>query len=350
MPAAKKTKKVPVKKVTKKAPVKKATAVKKIAAKKAPVKKTVDLDEYANEIHEILGLTNDDINFDDKFNLDKFNLINNNYKIDAVRKAAERYDDINLKLTKVKLIEEMIGKTYADMIAAEAAADEMMDAALVAKHQKVTIKKTATKKATAAKKGPVNATAAIKKSAAKQQPTKSGNIDVKIDKLDYIILETGYTGRIVTRLVKSGLAKIQKLKTKTVVKLDDIVQTADDNDDRLVDIDFNEFGDGDVEDQFEEFFSLLQYTVFIYDKLWGDGYYEFNKKEADDVSKVVDLTTISGGICIKTNNLFTGISWVNMLATMDYCAYLSPGGITSIRYIAKDGVKLAIVGFDAESG
>lgn len=128
------------------------------------------------------------------------------------------------------------------------------------------------------------------------------------DKVDYIICKTQYTSR---------LSKIMKKMDKSLIK--------------------NE----------------LEYeTLFINDKLWGNGVYYKNDdtEEADNVLKVIK----DDGIIVFKNNGEFSIGHLkeltDLLHAINYCEFMIFESLLSIETINKNKKVYMILNYDTESG
>ena len=182
-----------------------------------------------------------------------------------------------------------------------------------------------------------------------------------ISEYDYLIMNTGYTFRLLDRLglqvietekentnkndyKKNGIFKIEIGLDQEHEKQVEIQSEYHDSDD----IDF--IYDGDIK-------SFNKEIIFIRDGSWGNGLYKMKDKD-EDFDKVIKILEknfkkkeLNGVICFKKNGSKHNFCRINeytqMLRDANYCCLFD---MESICLLEEDDIKICIVNFDSESG
>ena len=175
------------------------------------------------------------------------------------------------------------------------------------------------------------------------------------DNLDYCVISSGYTSRLVQKFGFKRTEFIQDTNKNTMhdnlnsstelTNLDDICEDV-----FLEDFDANTF----IHDKF----------MFIVDKLWGKGdphskgvYYipTDDENHCNNIDKIQNILTEEGfnddGIIVfKCSNMWENMRYIEILEKLHYCAIFRTNSIDKIEIIERDGIKILITHIDAESG
>lgn len=164
-----------------------------------------------------------------------------------------------------------------------------------------------------------------------------------IKSFDYVIIETGYTARVMKCL--------DKLKTEF---LDDCVFESPEDCDKCSDGEIKEFDKNGEKlirsDDPPQCDCINDKIMFIEDHVWGTGLYEISK----DVQKIKQLLplikNLSGTICFKCNTLMKAMQISKILMNMDYCACFCFENLYEMQMHTIDNYRVLIMTFDCESG
>ena len=190
------------------------------------------------------------------------------------------------------------------------------------------------------------------------------------NKLDYLIVNTGYTSRIISRL---GFDKIDCVQKNALTKKNgkpgkkghsDIYKVGYTFDyktkegiskivaskfGKKLDDTFNFIADGD--DATQEFSRFIDSCVYIYDSLWGTGLYITNG-ESEEINKIMSILDAKGiekdgTICFRCDARKDITFFTNIIKKLDYCQMFDYLGD---EYIDTDELVITVASFDSESG
>ena len=190
------------------------------------------------------------------------------------------------------------------------------------------------------------------------------------NKLDYLIIQTGYTSRIISRL---GFDKIDCIKKNALTKKNgkpgkkghsDIFKVGYSFDyktkegiskimatkfGKKLDDTFNFIADGD--DAIEEFSRFMDSLIYVYDDLWGTGLYNVsdNDQEINKIMSILDAKGIGkdGTICFRCDARKDITFFTNIIKKLDYCQMFEYLGD---EYVDTDELVITVASFDSESG
>lgn len=184
------------------------------------------------------------------------------------------------------------------------------------------------------------------------------NKNFEIKEIDYLIVATGYTSRLISKL-NYKLKKDNKLKHKHDLIPLSIRSLTQDEKDEESDLEIDELLSDDITENIR---FINKRLLFINDAIWGNGLYIVNGCE-DISNKIMEIITqnipyLSGFVCLGNANydghdsigIGKAIKCIEILGKLNYCAYLEVYGIYKIQYIKENGLKLCIICVDTESG
>jgi len=151
---------------------------------------------------------------------------------------------------------------------------------------------------------------------------------VAIDEFKYLVVDTGYTARL--------LDKLDTIKAKII---SDCMHDSPDNSPE----------DKDDDEENETCALCRDPVLYIDDDVWGSGFSPVSESE-DEIQHVRDVLSklgdTSGIIVFRCNSLSAAMGLVDILVQQDYCACFS---MTSLQTIKQIGDVLYLE-YDAESG
>ena len=190
------------------------------------------------------------------------------------------------------------------------------------------------------------------------------------NKLDYLIVNTGYTSRIINRL---GFDKIDCVQKNALTKKNgkpgkkghsDIFKVGYSFDHKTKDgiskIMATKFGK-ELDDAFnfkmdggeaiEEFSRFMDSLIYVYDDLWGQGLYIIsdNDQEINKIMSILDAKGIykDGTICFRCDSRKDIQFFTNIIKNLDYCRMFDYEGDEDID---TDELVITVASFDSESG
>lgn len=168
-------------------------------------------------------------------------------------------------------------------------------------------------------------------------------MEINLMDLDYVVLRTGYTGRILNRLSEHNLVvDVGEETFRLAPRLEDEEMV-----DNLTDI----LAVGDDEFEPEDILTFLHSIVFIKDSYGGDGI--FHPEETESILQTIgDRAYMNGTIAFKTTNFSLVTLYVKILSYMQYCGCLGSdmSGIVDMKYFRDERNKVMFISFDTESG
>lgn len=198
---------------------------------------------------------------------------------------------------------------------------------------------------------------------------------IKISNLDYVIINSGYTARLVKRLAYNNITVIKENTSEDtynkngVYRIKHVIKGGNDSDDEKSNEE--ECDDEESEEEDEIYYSIMDRTelsfkdfdwkeqvdllinncMFINDGLWGNGLYKIGDDATIDlILKAQGDTQHRGTICYKCGSLGYAMRIIDVLQKVSYCYGLETGAITEIEYHHENNLKIAIISLDTESG
>ena len=166
-----------------------------------------------------------------------------------------------------------------------------------------------------------------------------------INKCDYVIIASGYTGRLVSQM--------DDLKNNLVDT--DAFESPEDCD-KCNKKEFkthDKYGKKIIHNEEEsiECDCVNSQIMFIHDTIWGNGLYKFS----ENTEKIQELLKIAknerGTICFKCPNLSKAMCISAVLMEMHYCACFCFENLYELKLTTSEsGDKVLIMYFDCESG
>lgn len=170
--------------------------------------------------------------------------------------------------------------------------------------------------------------------------------------LDYVVIRTGYTARLVNKLAFNNIdvineAMSNELYKNGVYRISHSYSTVEKRDLHIQSV-----------VQFDDFFETYEISIdkfidnclFINDGLWGNGLYKVgDDTEIDKVLNVLKLNDINttGIVCLKCNTRSDIIGYLGTLKDLHYCNMVEYCGD---EYVDTDEMIITIVEYDTESG
>lgn len=211
--------------------------------------------------------------------------------------------------------------------------------------------------------------------------------DTIIEKLDYLVIHTGYTSRLLrmsnedffndysmweldedeesnsSEDSKSDGSNNKKSKSKNSSDSE-----SEDGDKKSKNSSDSESEDNNKDDDtiFEK--ENIQYfrkrdCLFINDSLWGRGLYNISDDEKTiqeillvPIDKVQDRCSsktvgeLNGTICFKVSNLIQAMRYTTYITSISYCGCLSMESMYRLQYVKYNDKNILIMDFDCESG
>lgn len=187
------------------------------------------------------------------------------------------------------------------------------------------------------------------------------------NKLDYVLINTGYTSRLIKLLgfdvincIKSSSVE-DKNKVFRVGYSHDIDKTTTADIDKILErgskwrgnlneaFTFDDRENGIIPDDYiEEFINFMKNCLFIYDDLWGEGLYKIGDDE--EIEKVLSSLkghNLSGTICFNCGTRDDIMSYATFLKKLEYCVFFDYEGDS---YINCPDMVITVASFDTESG
>lgn len=200
--------------------------------------------------------------------------------------------------------------------------------------------------------------------------------------LDYLIVNTGYTSRLIKRLGFDKVELVQEnaWKAKKSAKaghnnIYKVGYTFDYRSQEGIDkirasvgnesshgiwceglddaFSFDDRYDEDVlpDEYIDAFHNFITSCVYIYDDLWGNGLYKISDEndEIDKVISIMDANKISkcGTICFRCKSRKDIAMFTNIIKKLNYCQMFEYEGD---EYVDSDDLVISIASFDTESG
>jgi len=193
--------------------------------------------------------------------------------------------------------------------------------------------------------------------------------------LDYLIVNTGYTSRLVTRL---GFDKVDlvmenawkkkkgdKIRHNNIYKvgysfdyksqegIDKIRNNVGDSCEELDNaFTFDDRPGGVLPNEYiTEFDEFINSCLYIYDDLWGNGLYKVsdNDEEINKVIAVLDANKIGkyGTVCFRCKSRDDIKKFTKIIRKLDYCQMFDYEGD---EYVDTDELIITVASFDTESG
>lgn len=165
-----------------------------------------------------------------------------------------------------------------------------------------------------------------------------------IEKFDYLLIQSGYTSRLLTKL---GLEITDVIKQETDPKAarGDGIFTISPHGQYIND-----------EDSDEILFDVIDRILFIRDGLYGNGLYKMDGKEQyiKTVFRILDKNSVDcdGTICFKTDKGGLPLldHYLDIKQTLEETGYCFFGNMYSVTYLEEDGKSVCIIKHDCESG
>ncbi|QKF94466.1 hypothetical protein QKU48_gp1008 [Fadolivirus algeromassiliense] len=181
---------------------------------------------------------------------------------------------------------------------------------------------------------------------------------MKIDELDYVVINSGYTERLVNRLFYDCITAVKendsldKYNKNGIFIIKQVNEFENDPYDAILDRnDSLSYKDFEIHQNID---LLINNLIFIYDGLCGEGLYKTeNSNNADNIIRTInDETKIlrSGTVCFKCKSIGRAMEIIKILKKFNFCYGIDCNAITEIEYVDKDNIKIAIISLDTESG
>jgi len=177
----------------------------------------------------------------------------------------------------------------------------------------------------------------------------SAATSIVINKIDIVVINTGYTSRLLNRTVDDLNDDWEK-----EYESDDEESLPTPDNDESDDEESEEYKKRIEESQRKETLTYFKErgALFVHDSLWGTGLYKIDD-DVDDVfinSVMENVEGRTGIIAFKCDTLYGGMSIADQLSKIQYCAFFCLETLCEIKQVKIQEKTVLYLEFDAESG